>query len=116
MKRVCSLQMRWLNPILKQLGLTAIDKDVVRKIAHVVEFFLLSILTSIFWKRKPIRNLYTGLIVALLDETIQVFTGRGALVTDIWIDMIGVGIGTVIVATVEALKRRQNKRDGGTDE
>lgn len=108
MKRVCSLQMRWLNPILKQLGLTAIDKDVVRKIAHVVEFFLLSILTSIFWKRKPIRNLYTGLIVALLDETIQVFTGQGALVTDIWIDMIGVGIGTVISCLVLSKEKRKD--------
>lgn len=108
MKRVCSLQMRWLNPILKQLGLTAIDKDVVRKIAHVFEFFLLSILTSIFWKRKPIRNLYTGLIVALLDETIQVFTGQGALVTDIWIDMIGVGIGTVISCLVLSKEKRKD--------
>ncbi len=84
------------NPILKSFGLMPADKDVVRKIAHVFEFFLLSILTSGFWKGKPVRNLYTGLTVALIDETIQVFTGRGALVTDIWIDMIGVGLGTMI--------------------
>ena len=28
-----------------------------------------------------------------LDETLQIFTGRGTLVSDIWIDLIGVVIG-----------------------
>lgn len=71
------------NPILQHLGFLPVDKDMVRKIAHVFEFFLLSLLTSALWRGEPVRNLYTGLTLALLDETIQVFTGRSALVTDI---------------------------------
>lgn len=50
--------------------------------------------------KKPVRSFYFGFTLAFLDESLQVITGRGALVTDIWIDLIGVvlgmGIGQVI--------------------
>lgn len=71
------------------------DKDVVRKIAHVVEFCILALLLSIWWN-KPIRTFYAGLTLAFLDESLQVVTNRGALITDIWIDLIGVGAGILI--------------------
>ena len=97
-----------INPIITYFGLAPVDKDLIRKAAHILEFFLFSLFTAILWKGKPVRNLYTGLTVALLDETIQVFTGRGGLVTDIWIDMIGVGIGTVIGVLVSGKKERDD--------
>lgn len=83
-----------LNPLLGKFGIVA-DKDVVRKIAHAVEFCVLTLVVSLYWK-KPVRTFYTGFTLAFLDESLQVITGRGALVTDIWIDLIGVGIGTLI--------------------
>lgn len=85
-----------LNPILDHLGVNTIDSDVIRKIAHVFEFLILSLFTSFYWNGNAVKNIYTGLTVAFLDESIQVITGRGALITDIWIDLIGVGIGTAI--------------------
>lgn len=83
-----------LNPLISRFGVTA-DKDVVRKIAHAFEFFVLTFIVSLCWK-KPICSFYTGFSLAFLDESFQLITGRGALVTDIWIDLIGVGIGVVI--------------------
>ena len=92
------------NPLLQRFGNLPIDMHTLRKITHVAEFCLLSIFTALYWRGKPVKNLYTGLTVALLDETIQVVTGRGALITDIWVDMIGVGVGTVIGCGIWKLK------------
>lgn len=83
-----------LNPLLLRFGIIA-DKDIIRKIAHVVEFCVLALILSLWWK-KPVRSFYAGFTLAFLDESLQVITGRGALITDIWIDLIGVGIGTGI--------------------
>ena len=83
-----------INPLLNRFGIIA-DKDIVRKIAHAVEFCVLALIISIAWK-KPVKYLYAGFTLAFLDESLQVVTGRGALITDIWIDLIGVGIGTLV--------------------
>lgn len=83
-----------LNPLLNRFGIIA-DKDIVRKIAHAVEFCVLAVIISMAWK-KPLRSFYAGFTLAFLDESLQVVTGRGAVITDIWIDLIGVGIGTLV--------------------
>lgn len=83
-----------LNPFLSRFGIIA-DKDIVRKIAHAVEFCVLALILSLWWK-KPVRSFYAGFTLAFLDESLQVITGRGALITDIWIDLIGVRIGTLV--------------------
>lgn len=83
-----------INPLLNRFGIIA-DKDIVRKIAHTVEFCVLAVIISMAWK-KPLRSFYAGFTLAFLDESLQVITGRGALITDIWIDLIGVGFGTLI--------------------
>ena len=77
------------------MGGIVADKDIVRKIAHMVEFCVLAVLINLCWK-KTIPSFYAGFTLAFLDESLQVVTGRGALVADIWIDLIGVGIGTLI--------------------
>ena len=48
-----------LNPFLQRIGITA-DKDIVRKVAHAVEFCILSQVLFIWWK-KPIRTFYAGI-------------------------------------------------------
>lgn len=94
------------NPVRRYLGLDSVDKITVRKIAHVIEFLMLSVFTALYWRGKIVKNIYTGLTVAFFDESIQVITGRGALITDIWIDLIGVGIGTVIGYAIWKLKKK----------
>ena len=96
-----------INPLLNRFGIIA-DKDIIRKIAHAVEFCVLAVILSLWWK-KPVRSFYAGFTLAFLDESLQVVTGRGALITDIWIDLIGVGIGTLggyIISRKQVVKER----------
>ena len=89
-----------LNPLLSRFGIIA-DKDIIRKIAHAVEFCVLALILSLWWK-KPVRSFYAGFTLAFLDESLQVVTGRGALITDIWIDLIGVAVGVIISQVISA--------------
>ena len=67
----------------------------LRKLAHFTEFFFLglwsSLYTVFYTKRKwSCASLIPfGMTVALLDETVQIFSKRGPSVTDIWIDIFG---------------------------
>lgn len=79
------------NPFMAYFHI-ALSKDLVRKIAHVFEYFVLAFVVFLYWK-KPVKTFYGGFTLAFLDETLQIFTGRGTLVSDIWIDLIGVVIG-----------------------
>lgn len=80
-----------------------VSDTLVRKIAHVVEYTVLGVMLG-FLTRK--RNpgfwlvLLLGLATAFLDETIQIFTGRGSMIADIWIDLIGVTLGGLIVLPI----------------
>ena len=47
------------------------------------------------------------LIVAFLDETIQIFSGRGPMVSDIWIDLAGGVFGSLIIDSLLCLLKRK---------
>lgn len=97
-----------INPILQKFG-TTVDKDTVRKIAHVMEYLVLGVFISVFWDGKPVKSIYTGLTIAFLDESIQVITKRGALITDVWIDMIGIAAGSAIVWMICKAQNKDKK-------
>ncbi len=67
----------------------------LRKIAHFTEFAVLGFETALYmilFCRKPNPILLTyplSVIVAFFDETIQIFSGRGPSVSDMWIDVSG---------------------------
>ena len=68
----------------------------VRKIAHFTEFALLAfemtLFTYICTKSRLsdlVRCVCFGTIVAIIDETIQIFAGRGSSVVDVLIDTSG---------------------------
>ena len=73
----------------------------VRKAAHVTEYAILGILLA--WLSIPIKKqdvwllLFAVLMTAVIDETIQIFTGRTSQVQDIWIDFFGTGAGMLLV-------------------
>ncbi|MCR5610927.1 MAG: VanZ family protein [Clostridiales bacterium] len=98
-----------LNPVLKLFGLSVKD-HVTRKIAHAFEFSVVGFLIAALNEWKPVRCLYAGLTVALLDETIQIFTKRGPSVKDVWIDLAGVAAGFLISFLVHLLLRRMRRR------
>ena len=71
---------------------------ILRKIAHSAEFACLGA-ELVFWRERRrtlrLRDLFLwGLMVALADETIQLFVaGRAGLVQAIWIDLAGYAAG-----------------------
>lgn len=88
------------------LKFIAIDKSlltvIVRKIAHIFEFFVQSTLFgfSLLFLQKFSKNviliLFLGLLTACCDEFLQLFSdGRGGLVSDIFIDFSGTITGVV---------------------
>lgn len=79
----------------------ALTEHMLRKAAHFTEFFCLGAVCS-YWPARRHKSFYAhmlmGLLVALLDETIQLFSaGRSAQVSDIWIDYGGFCIGKLLI-------------------
>jgi VanZ family protein len=90
---------------------------IVRKSAHFTEFFILGILlcmefcTEVYGalRRFAVPSL-VGLLVAFIDETIQLFVvGRSGEVRDMWIDFAGVMFGTLIVLAIVNNKRGRKR-------
>ena len=93
------------KPILGPLfGAEHITELFVRKMAHFAEFFVLG--TECFlllWVRQKIRLHWVGhlfgfgFLVAALDETLQLFTGRGSSLSDVWLDFTGYAVAAGLV-------------------
>lgn len=89
----------------------------VRKAAHMTEFCLLAVWLALITRgRGRVRCpliLLAGMSTALIDETIQLFTGRGSMVADVWVDLIGFTVGLTVTAVLQAIiKRARSKRPG----
>jgi len=80
------------------------DDHYVRKMAHVLEFAILAAITLLnirAWEvKKKIAYLFAfcfGLLIAGIDETIQLFVpGRSGMVSDVIIDFCGFIVGFFI--------------------
>ena len=87
----------------------------VRKMAHFTEFALLGgLMGGLFWRigrltGQQLRSLpvLLVLLVAVTDEYIQYFTGRGSMVTDVVLDFAGALFGLGLVALVSILRKRK---------
>ena len=93
--------MNLLRPFLELfVGRGNVTEHLVRKLAHFAEYFVLGAELSLWMKwnvkdRKVLGRfaivVLAGLIVAFIDESIQLFSiGRSAEVADIWLDLTGV--------------------------
>ena len=89
------------------VGHCNVTDHLVRKLAHFTEFGIFGCglaLLLIFRGRTRLQSVvncaFGGLIVALIDETIQIFTGRGSQVQDVWLDFSGIATGVVFVLIV----------------
>ena len=88
----------------------------VRKNAHFAEYFLLGIelyciLRARFGKKTWAFSLNAALIVAFLDETIQIFSKRAPEVVDIWIDLSGAFCGIVVCMAVRGIRNKFGKQN-----
>ena len=98
-----------LNPVLDLLGIGPLTHHMVRKIAHVTEFAILSMLLTLCFRGQIVKSAGVGFAAAFLDESIQLLSGRGASITDVWIDLIGVAIGSVLGLLIVQLRLSHSK-------
>ena len=100
-----------MRKVFTRLGMPGIASrltdHIVRKLAHFCEYtlegFLLMLCMRVY-SRHPLRHITVpmlgGVLTALTDETIQLFSeGRSSQVTDVWLDSAGVLAG-ILVAIV----------------
>ncbi len=88
----------------------------VRKAAHLTEFAFLGaiflLLSGEYTKDKAKRalsSMFVGFFVPLVDETVQLFSGRGAAISDIWIDVLGYVIGSGLTVLFIFLSAKRGK-------
>ena len=98
-----------------------ITHDVFRKMAHGGEFFIFGLeLNFLFLSlnkyqvKTVIYILLCGFFVAVIDETLQIFSNRGSSLTDVWIDFGGIFTACLIIGATYYLgykisKLKQNK-------
>ena len=114
---------RWLG-LGEDLFTVMVDEDgdgveepssyLVRKIAHVSEFAVLSILLWSIYEQKGVRRglwaFGTAAACAAADETIQLFSHRGSQILDVLIDAAGALLGLGIVRLLHMSKAKQTDR------
>lgn len=99
------------------------DDHVVRKLAHLCEYSLLGMELLLFFSppgkagragflRSALRAEAHVLFIALIDETLQLFSDRGSLVSDIWLDGFG-GIAGILFAVLLLLFLPRFQREHG---
>ena len=106
-----------MRKVFTRLGMPGIASrltdHIVRKMAHFCEYMLegfLLMLCMRVYTRRYVRHLSVpllgGVLTALTDETIQLFSsGRSSQVTDVWLDSVGVLAGILAALVLMALCR-----------
>lgn len=96
--------MNLIKPFLELIvGKGNVSSAVVRKMAHYFEFAFLGFFTLFFFQKENRRTLVQILLsfvacimVGFIDESIQMFTGRGPAIMDVWIDFAGSFVGILV--------------------
>ncbi len=91
---------------------------IVRKSAHLFEFFVLGVFTmilSLSFKEERWKTVLCGFLyvffVACTDEIIQRFTDRGSSFTDVMIDLAGASVGICVVLVLNHWIKRTLRSD-----
>lgn len=110
-----SLQvMEWVNKALDNMDINfRVTHTMVRKTAHFLEYFLLGLLllmTLRVYTRRVVGHLgwalFGGLLVPVVDETLQLFTpGRSGQLTDVLIDFGGAFSGIMVALVITLIAR-----------
>lgn len=103
------------NPVAEFLFGSKLSHNTVRKLAHVAEFTALGLLLYpvarlIKPKFSLLIALGAGFLTAFLDETLQIVSSRGPMIADVWIDLIGVALGTGLCFLGYLISDRRKKQ------
>lgn len=117
-RRVAAILGRFANKVFgAQSGVSHFLQQNVRKIAHAVEFALLGatsicMLAILGWMstHMVLHGAFLVLLVAVADETIQAYTGRGSSVLDVALDfaggLAGICLAGLIYLVIRGIARR----------
>ena len=108
--------------------LLEISEALLRKSAHFIEYAVLGSELSLLFvlyglKKDETRNVKTifighimqlfivSVLVAMIDETIQYFSGRYSSLFDVWLDLAGVTFAAIVFFIIVSIKakKRQNQ-------
>ena len=86
----------------------------IRKLAHFIEYFILAILVFLLLRDSTVKTkdivvyvLFFVLCIAVSDEFIQSFVGRGSNVRDVVIDFSG---GIIGIGWIQFIQYRRQKK------
>lgn len=102
-------------PRQRQRSVFAFVQHLVRKGAHVTEYIALGALLALFFstfqgRLKLLLGWPAAVAYAACDEFHQAFvSGRGAMVTDVLIDAVGVTVGVAAILLFFYIRRRMGK-------
>ncbi len=89
----------------------------IRKIGHFVEFGALGLEAALFiffFMKKRLKGAFgfsaVALFIALCDETVQIFSGRGPDVADVWLDFSGFLTFFVLTTAVAFLLHKLKRK------
>lgn len=110
----------FIKPPLNAVGITEntdrIAELIIRKAAHLTEFFVLTLLCILVLhflgkslKQKLCISAVLSFVAACVDETLQIFSNRGAAFTDVLIDSVGVLIAVALYAVIIKLKSKRSR-------
>lgn len=112
--------MKIVEPFLELfVGEGNVTEHLVRKLAHFSEFALLGFellaYISICRGSSSFSNAaYScnfALITAVIDETVQIFSGRGSSLKDVWLDFAGALFGGLIAVAVVRIAGKRLSSD-----
>ncbi|MBP0981230.1 MAG: VanZ family protein [Oscillospiraceae bacterium] len=101
------------SPLVGSMTESGLTEPMLRKIAHFAEFFAVSaaltLLLRLFRPTAPqliFNCLSLGLMIAVVDESLQIVSARGPLVSDILLDFCGVIAGTVFALAITVICKK----------
>lgn len=93
-----------LTPIFSSLSMEGPDEHVIRKLAHFTEYAILGLeLAALFFinRGRSLKSIgysaLSALAAASADETIQLFSGRAAMLKDVLLDFSGALTGILLL-------------------
>lgn len=101
------LFLKMLYPVLTSfLKPELVTDHLVRKMAHFTEYFVLGMemfgMVSFFSKSRwrVLKSVEYAFFAAFIDESIQILSRRGSMISDVWLDTAGAAAGVLLVKLV----------------
>lgn len=111
---------RWLEAVFGPSAFIRFVAGNIRKIAHFTLYGILGVETVLTTRlargltaRRVVQLLYFALTIAFVDESLQVLSGRGPMIQDVWLDLSGFtllgGITLLLALAGRAFKTRSRQ-------